>query len=51
MRDTPLDPFTGRADSWVEIAPPSDAVITGGVADVRSGAAGRGLDGSLYADW
>jgi len=51
LRDLPEDPLTGRRDSWVELAPPTDSVVNGGVYDVRSGAAGRALDGRLYADW
>jgi len=51
LREVPADPLTGRSDAWVLLAPPPDALAAGGVADVRSGAAGRALDGSLYADW
>jgi type II secretion system protein G len=50
LRQLPEDPYTGRADSWVAITPPTDAALGGGVADVRSGAAGRARDGRLYAD-
>jgi len=51
LREAPTDPLTQRNDAWVPLAPPPDALASGGMADVRSGAAGRGLDGSLYADW
>jgi type II secretion system protein G len=51
LREIPTDPMTGRRDSWVSVAPMPDAVSSGGVADVRSGAAGRASDGRLYADW
>lgn len=51
LRDLPEDPLTGRRDGWVLLAPPPDAVPSGGVRDIRSGAAGRAADGSLYADW
>jgi general secretion pathway protein G len=51
LREMPEDPFTGRRDSWVALAPPSDSFWTGGLFDVRSGAAGRAADGRLYADW
>lgn len=51
LRELPEDPFTGRRDSWIAIAPAPDALHTSGLADVRSGAAGRARDGSLYADW
>lgn len=51
LRRTPEDPMTGSAHRWVPIAPPRDGTLTGAMSDVRSGAAGRGLDGTLYADW
>jgi prepilin-type N-terminal cleavage/methylation domain-containing protein len=51
LRAAPEDPFTQRRDSWVAVPPPADAWLTGPLADVRSGAAGRARDGSLYADW
>ncbi len=51
LREVPEDPMTGRRDRWVELAPPSDAALPGKLFDVRSGAAGRSLDGRLYADW
>ncbi len=51
LRELPEDPMTGRRDTWLVLPPPPDSVWSGGVYDVRSGAAGRGLDGSLYADW
>lgn len=51
LRAVPEDPLTGRHDSWVLLLPPGDAEIPGQVFDVRSGAAGRAPDGSLYADW
>lgn len=51
LREVPQDPLTQRSDSWVELAPPPDSSLRSGVWDVRSGAAGRGADGRLYADW
>ena len=51
LRERPEDPITRRRDSWVELRPPRDAALQGRVYDVRSGAAGRGRDGRLYADW
>lgn len=51
LREVPEDPMTGRRDSWVLIVPPGDAALQGRLFDVRSGAAGRALDGRLYADW
>ncbi|GAB1847315.1 hypothetical protein MyNCGM683_21620 [Achromobacter xylosoxidans] len=43
LREVPLDPITGKRDSWILV--PGDA---GGVGDVASGATGRGLDGRSY---
>lgn len=51
IRDIPEDPITGRRDSWVTLPPPADSLYTTGVGDVRSGAAGTGLDGTRYQDW
>jgi prepilin-type N-terminal cleavage/methylation domain-containing protein len=51
LRELPEDPITSRRDSWVPLAAPPDSALSGQAADVRSGAAGRGRDGSLYADW
>lgn len=51
LRELPQDPMTGRSDSWVALPPPPDSAWPGGLADVRSGAAGRAMDGKLYADW
>ena len=51
LRTLPEDPLTGRRDSWLQLAPPPDALVPGKLADVRSSAAGRGRDGGLYAEW
>ncbi|MCV2353690.1 prepilin-type N-terminal cleavage/methylation domain-containing protein [Paucibacter sp. B2R-40] len=51
IREIPEDPLTGSREAWVVLAPPPDAVATGQVYDVRSGAAGRASDGRLFADW
>jgi general secretion pathway protein G len=51
IREIPEDAIMGGRDSWVTLTPPSDAQLSGQVWDVRSGAAGRAADGSLYADW
>ena len=49
LRSLPVDPITERADTWQIVEPPGDAV--GGVYDVRSGAPGKGREGTLYAEW
>ncbi|KVN27718.1 type II secretion system protein G [Burkholderia stagnalis] len=46
LREMPLDPLTGKRGSWQP-----QAGETGGIADVKSGAKGRALDGSAYATW
>jgi general secretion pathway protein G len=51
LRASPEDPITGRRDTWLALPPPPDAAEVSGLFDVRSGAAGRAGDGSLYADW
>ena len=51
IRALPEDPLTGRRDSWVLLPPQADSAMAGGVADVRSGASGKGLDGTPYAAW
>lgn len=50
LRAVPIDPLTELSASWVVVAPPPDAGAAG-VFDVRSGAPGKALDGSVYADW
>jgi general secretion pathway protein G len=49
LRSLPLDPITGSSGTWVLVPP--DVPEKGGVFDIRSGAAGRALDGSEYKDW
>ena len=49
LRRVPLDPITESTATW-EIVRPEDPQ-KGGVYDVRSGAPGKGLDGSEFAQW
>ncbi len=54
MRDVPIDPITGRRDTWVFTqADPDPSSPTGGpgIYDVRSGAEGVALNGSRYTSW
>jgi general secretion pathway protein G len=58
LRKMPVDPLTRSADSWVPIfeevteeADERDQQNPQGIIDLRSGAEGTALDGSLYADW
>lgn len=49
LRAVPVDPVTGRGDTWVPVAPPGSHDKT--IFDVRSGAQGTASDGSDYATW
>lgn len=49
LRAVPVDPLTGRADTWQLSAPPPQQA--GRVFDVRSGATERAADGTAYASW
>jgi general secretion pathway protein G len=62
LRFVPVDPMTRSSDTWIEIsATPSDTDElqpveedlggSTGIIDVKSGAEGVSLDGSLYSDW
>ena len=54
MREVPIDPITGRRDTWVFTqADPDPSNPTGGpgIYDVKSGADGVGLNGSRYNSW
>lgn len=46
LRELPMDPVTGRRDSWLP-----QRGEAAGVSDVISGAKGKGLDGIDYASW
>lgn len=53
IRQVPLDPVTGRSDSWVIVGADGNVATAGtaAVRDVRSGATGRAADGTPYASW
>jgi general secretion pathway protein G len=51
LRQIPVDPVTGQRESWQMLPPPTGAMLKGKVADVRSGAEGRGQDGTPYNSW
>lgn len=54
LREVPIDPITGRRDTWVFTqSDPDPSNPTGGIGiyDVRSGAEGVGLDGTRYSTW
>lgn len=54
LQEIPVDPITGSADSWItEYAEAGEGEISTepGIAYVRSGAEGTGLDGTSYSEW
>lgn len=51
LRQVPIDPLTGRRDSWLMFPPAKDSAITGRLYDVRSGAAGQAQDGTAFNTW
>lgn len=51
IRQIPQDPVTGQSDSWQMLPPPADSMTQGGMADVRSGATGKGQDGVPFSEW
>jgi len=54
IRAVPHDPITGSPDTWItEFAASDDRDISTspGIADVRSGAQGIGMDGTSFSEW
>lgn len=51
LRKVPEDPMTSSPDSWQMLPPLPDSQMQGQVADVRSGASGRGQNGMPYSSW
>jgi general secretion pathway protein G len=49
LRNVPLDPITESRTTWLMLRPEDPQ--KGGVYDVRSGAAGKAIDGSEFAQW
>jgi len=49
IRKVPLDPITESAATWVSVPP--DDPQKGGVLDVKSGAPGKAIDGTEFANW
>lgn len=48
LRNLPMDPVTGSAETWKVIPPPGEA--KGKIYDLRSGADGSTQEGRAYAD-
>ncbi len=54
LSQRPLDPITESTETWIEITAEiteSDITTEPGIADIKSGADGAGLDGVPYSDW
>jgi general secretion pathway protein G len=54
LRQIPIDPITGTADSWktiMEDAQNSVSQTEPGIFDVRSGSDKMSLEGTSYSDW
>ncbi|MGA2881156.1 MAG: type II secretion system protein [Bryobacteraceae bacterium] len=54
LRQVPIDPITGTADSWKLIMEDASNTVNQtqpGIFDVRSGADGTSLEGTPYSDW
>ena len=54
LRNLPVDPFTQSNTTWETVPSefdPTDPTALSGVFDVRSGAAGQAIDGTVYAEW
>jgi general secretion pathway protein G len=49
LRKVPLDPVTDSSTTWVIVSPPDPQ--KSGIYDVKSGAQGKALDGTEYAQW
>lgn len=49
LRKIPIDPVTKSAATWI-VVPPASAE-QGAIFDIKSGAQGKGRDGSPYGDW
>ena len=54
MRQIPVDPLTGTADSWKIIMEDASNTVNQsepGIFDVRSGSDKTSLEGTLYSEW
>ncbi len=54
MREVPIDPITGRRDTWIftqSDPDPSNPSGSIGIYDVKSGAEGNALNGTRYNTW
>jgi general secretion pathway protein G len=54
LRKIPEDPFTRSAESWQAVPAepdPNNPIADLGIFDVKSGADGTSLDGTVYSEW
>ena len=54
LREIPIDPFTGKRDTWIIVAPPEPEEGTemkGSVYDVHSGSKLVGINNIPYNEW
>jgi general secretion pathway protein G len=54
LRDIPKDPFTGKNDSWITVAPPpppDEKEVKGSIYDVHSGSKLVGTNNIPYNEW
>ncbi len=54
LRSIPVDPLTGRADTWRTVMEDSLASVNQtepGIYDVKSGSDQKSLEGTAYAEW
>jgi general secretion pathway protein G len=54
LRSIPVDPMTGRADTWRTVQEDSLASVNQtepGIYDVKSGSDQKSLEGTPYAEW
>jgi general secretion pathway protein G len=49
LRKVPVDPVTDSVTTWITVR--SEDPQKSGVSDVKSGASGKGSDGSEYGQW
>lgn len=51
LRRVPVDPFTGKMDSWTFVYATDEQGQENGIVDVRSGSEQVGLNGVPYQEW
>lgn len=51
IRRIPVDPLTGRDDTWVWVKSEAEKGDEAGIIDVKSGSEEKANDGSPYRDW